>query len=217
MLLFVLLLSVLSACNSNGVYKKYGSVKINDMQTYYKDYGNRECDVESTINMFVEADDTTYVITTSFGSCSFSLFIKDDANYITLNEAIKQDIITAESVLGYDWDFEYYEVHDLINDITIDYITLENRDRSEIITITEDATITSIQSSSTYYYQKFMIGFTSTDILDGYITLVSTTGETYVLEVTYDGVYYSEMNSFQKHSELLELFKAHFEAPYDKK
>ena len=141
--------------------------------------------------------------------------MRENSKYITLNQAINDGVITGESVLNYDWPFEYFEVHDLINDINIDYIVIENKDRSESITIDDIDIIQDIQNSSSHIYDKFLIGVTIIDELDGFITLYDTNGDNYELEVTYNGIYFRELNSYQTSSNLLWLFMDYFEVMYD--
>lgn len=127
-MLVIILLSFLRYCSFDGaIYSKYNSIKIDDEQIYTKNYPLRMCSVVSFISPFVVVDEKEYAINTFFSSCSSQFYLWDNTKYITLNEAIKDGIISGESVLNYDWPFEYYEVYDLINNIEIDYITLETR------------------------------------------------------------------------------------------
>ncbi len=214
--LVITLLFVLRSCSTDGaIYSRYNSIRIEGEQIYKKSYPGRLCDMVSSVSLFVVVDEKEYAIRTFFSSCSSQLYLRENFKFISLNQAISDGVISGESVLNYDWPFEYYEVDDLINDIVIDYIVIENKDRSESVTITDIDVIEDIQNSSTYIYDKFLIGMTSADELDGYITLYDTNGDNYELEVMYDGLYYREKDSFQISSDLSWLFMEYFEVIYD--
>lgn len=214
--LAIILFFAFRSCSLDGaIYSRYNSIKIDGEQIYTKNYPIRMCDMVSSVSLFVIVEEKEYAINTFFTSCSSQLYIRENGEYITLNQAISDGIITGESVLDYDWPFEYYEVHDLINDIVIDYIIIENKDRSESITINDITIIQDIQNSSLYIYDKFLIGITVIDNVDGFITLYDTNGDSYELEVTYNGIYFRELNSYQTSSDLLWLFIDYFEVMYD--
>lgn len=214
--LVIILFFVITSCSSDGaIYSRYNSIKIDGEQIYTKNYPGRLCDIASSVSLFVIVDEKEYAINTFFTSCSSQLYVRENFEYITLNQAINDGIITGESVLNYEWPFEYFEVHDLINDISIDYIVIENKDRSELITIDDIDIIQDIQNSSSHIYDKFLIGVIIIDELDGYITIYDTNGDIYELEVTYNGIYFEELNSYQTSSDLLWLFMDYFEVMYD--
>ena len=215
-ILVIILFLVFRSCSLDGaIYSRYNSIKIDGEQIYTKNYPGRLCDIASSVSLFVIVDEKEYAINTFFTSCSSQLYLRENSEYITLNQAINDGVITGESVLNYDWPFEYFEVHDLINDISIDYIVIENKDRSESITIDDIDIIQDIQNSSSHIYDKFLIGVTIIDELDGFITLYDTNGDNYELEVMYNGIYFRELNSYQTSSNLLWLFMDYFEVMYD--
>ena len=215
----VLLLIGLKYCDgTNSAYIRYEGITIDKKKVYKREYlPNIHCDMVSTITPFVKVDGKEYVIQTFFSSCSGTLFISENFEYISLYDAVEEGIISGDSVLDYDWPFEYYETHDLLNDIAIDYIVLENQDKSESVVIDDEDTITMLQEASESIYYHFLIGYedTSNDRLDGYITIVDTGGATYEFEVNYHYIYYPEKDSTQNSGELLWLFQEHFDTPYN--
>lgn len=214
-LLISILFIALRTCSSDGaVYSGYNSIEIDGEKIYTKNYPGRQCDMVSTVSLFVVVDDIEYAINTFFNSCSSQLYVRENSKYISLNQAVNDGVINGESVLNYDWPFEYFEAHDLINDIDIDYIVIENKDRSESITINDDS-IQEIQNSSSHIYDQFLIGVTTTDSIDGFITLYDVNGNEYELEVLYNGLYYRALDSYQVGSVIHDLFTSNFEVRYD--
>lgn len=218
MALLIVLLLNLSSCTSYGpVYSNYKSIEIDGELIYLKELPYRTCDYVSYVSLFAIVEDKEYAIEESFSDCSNELYVKSNNEYIKINQAISKDIISGESVLAYEWPFEYYEAFDFFGSIEIDYIIIEDKDHYKTIKIDDRDSIEDIQDNSVKIYHKFLIGYPISDEIDGYITIFDFNGNSFELEIMDYGIYYRAVDSFQVYSKtrgLQDLFYEHFDIIY---
>jgi len=88
---------LLASCRT---YDKHGDLHFSSYQVYFKEHGI--CEMYNT-ELIYEDDDFTYFLGASGCEQANYYFIKDEGRYVTIYEAIENNIISIDDVLDSDY------------------------------------------------------------------------------------------------------------------
>jgi len=195
-ILLTILVFILSSCSLD--YPKYDG-EINGYQLYrYEEFGTKLfCDRISPWGVFIKYDGEYYITQTNFGNCSSTLYIKESSKYLTLTQALEQEILEIDDVLNREWDFTIYETYDVIGNISIEKIEVSNETNDDdSYTITDLEHISQVKMNWAFY-ELFVLEYDYRDeeVL-GYVTIYDTVENVYHFEVRANGILYVEEDMF---------------------
>jgi len=198
-LLLILLATVLvlTSCTRTD-YLKY-DVTINGYELYEYDKFNETimCDTLVPYELFMRDGDNSYS-GPQFTDCGHTLYVKDNGSFITLTEAIENDLFTAQDVLDIDWSFKVFETHRFVDYLALDYLVFTVEGQEDIL-FDNNTELVRLLENADSFYQSFLIDYEplmSNPIL-GYIEVYSSSGLEVTLTVFECGIYDPLMESFQ--------------------